>query len=80
IQQTFNTAPLFPAQQKLLNLFCLSLINHATSSTEASLYALIKFVMYAQIFAKIDYAARGVLELVYAAFIDQLQTGVMAQE
>ncbi|EBC1395898.1 flagellin lysine-N-methylase [Salmonella enterica] len=59
IQQTFNTAPLFPAQQKLLNLFCLSLINHANSSTEAAL---------------------GELEQVYAALLEQLQTGVLAQE
>ncbi|HFT2760042.1 TPA: flagellin lysine-N-methylase, partial [Salmonella enterica] len=80
IQQTFNTAPLFPAQQKLLNLFCLSLINHANSSTEAALYALIKFVMYAQKFAKIDDAALGELEQVYAALLEQLQTGVLAQE
>lgn len=80
IQQTFNTAPLFPAQQKLLNLFCLSLINHANSSTEAALYALIKFVMYTQKFAKIDDAALGELEQVYAALLEQLQTGVLAQE
>ncbi|ECY8244474.1 lysine-N-methylase [Salmonella enterica subsp. enterica serovar Remo] len=80
IQQTFNTAPLFPAQQKLLNLFCLSLINHANSSTEAALYALIKFVMYAQKFAKIDDVALGELEQVYAALLEQLQTGVLAQE
>ncbi|WP_373441637.1 flagellin lysine-N-methylase [Salmonella enterica] len=73
IQQTFNTAPLFPAQQKLLNLFCLSLINHANSSTEAALYALIKFVMYTQKFAKIDDAALGELEQVYAALLEQLQ-------
>ncbi|MBE8421185.1 flagellin lysine-N-methylase, partial [Leptospira interrogans serovar Pomona] len=64
----------------LLNLFCLSLINHANSSTEAALYALIKFVMYAQKFARIDDAALGELEQVYAALLEQLQTGVLAQE
>lgn len=80
IQQAFNTAPLFPPQQKLLNLFCLSLINHANSTTEAALYALIKFVMYAQKFAKIDDVALGELEQVYAALLEQLQTGVLAQE
>lgn len=35
---------------KLLNLFCLSLINHAASNPDAALYALIKFVMYVQKF------------------------------
>lgn len=50
IQQKYNTAPLFSPQQKLLNLFCLSLINHAASNPDAALYALIKFVMYVQKF------------------------------
>lgn len=56
------------------------MINHANSSTEAALYALIKFVMYTQKFAKIDDAALGELEQVYAALLEQLQTGVLAQE
>ncbi|EGJ4482879.1 lysine-N-methylase [Salmonella enterica] len=78
IQQTFNTAPLFPAQQKLLNLFCLSLINHANSSTEAALYALIKFVMYAQKFAKIDDAALA-QELMNIAPDSKVKTSLVLQ-
>ncbi|MGS9202805.1 flagellin lysine-N-methylase, partial [Salmonella enterica subsp. enterica serovar Infantis] len=75
-QKTFNTAQIFPAQKKLLNLFCLRLINHANSSTEAALYALIKFVKYTQKFAKKDDASLGEIKQVYSTILDQLQTVV----
>lgn len=80
IQQKYNTAPLFSPQQKLLNLFCLSLINHTASNTDAALYALIKFVMYVQKFPRIDDAALGELEQVYGTLVSQLQSGSLTQE
>ncbi|EDU7108050.1 lysine-N-methylase, partial [Salmonella enterica subsp. enterica] len=80
IQQKYNTAPLFSPQQKLLNLFCLSLINHAASNPDAALYALIKFVMYVQKFPRIDDAALGEIEQVYGTLVSQLQSGSLTQE
>lgn len=80
IQQKYNTAPLFSPQQKLLNLFCLSLINHTASNTDVALYALIKFVMYAQRFPRIDDAALRELEQVYGTLVSQLQSGSLTQE
>lgn len=80
IQQKYNTAPLFSPQQKLLNLFCLSLINHAASNPDAALYTLIKFVMYVQKFPRIDDAALGEIEQVYGTLVSQLQSGSLTQE
>ncbi|CBG88729.1 flagellin lysine-N-methylase [Citrobacter rodentium] len=80
IQPKLNTAPVFQPGQKLLNLFCLSIINHAEVRPEAALYALIKFMMVAQKFFAIDDHALAELEQVYVTLIAQLQSGETARE
>lgn len=80
IQPQFNTAPVFQPEQKLLNLFCLSIINHAGVHPEAALYALIKFMLVAQKFTRIDDDALAELEQVYVTLVEQLRSGDLAQE
>ncbi|HCT5822124.1 flagellin lysine-N-methylase [Citrobacter sedlakii] len=80
IQPQLNTAPEFHPEQKLLNLFCLSIVNHAESRPEAALYALVKFNLIAQKFSRIDDYALSELEQVYNTLISQLQNGELAKE
>ncbi|MBU5385521.1 flagellin lysine-N-methylase [Citrobacter cronae] len=80
IQPTANTSPIFTQQQKLLNLFCMGLIDQANSDTDAGLYALIKFTLFTEKFDQIDNNALGKIELIYNTLSGQLQSGELKDE
>ncbi|MGV2689339.1 flagellin lysine-N-methylase [Citrobacter braakii] len=74
------TAPVFSQQQKLLNLFCLSLVEQAGSDVNVGLYALIKLTLCVKKFNQIDNVALSEVEQIYHAIMAQLQSGELKEE
>lgn len=72
--------PALTLQQKLLNLFCLSLVEQAGRDINAGLYALIKFTLFIERFKAVDNTALAEIEPVYHALLDQLQSGELREE
>ncbi|MBU5602524.1 flagellin lysine-N-methylase [Citrobacter sp. S55_ASV_140] len=74
------TAPVFSQQQKLLNLFCLSLAEQAGRDVDVGLYALIKLTLCVKKFNQIDNVALAEVEQIYHAIMTQMQSGEMREE
>ncbi|MCW1432527.1 flagellin lysine-N-methylase [Citrobacter freundii] len=74
------TAPVFSQQQKLLNLFCLSLVEQAGSDVNVGLYALIKLTLCVKKFNQIDNVALSEVEQIYHAIMTQIQSGELKEE
>lgn len=79
IQDGFNPQPAISQQKKLLNLFCLSLIDHADAHVEVGLFAVIKFLLYIEN-REINDETLGEIESVYAALIEQIQSATLQGE
>lgn len=75
-----NVKPALTPQQKLLNLFCLSLVDQAGRDINAGLYALIKFALFIEKFKAVDNTALAEIEPVYHALLTQLQSGELRKE
>ncbi len=75
-----NAKPALTPQQKLLNLFCLSLVDQAGRDINAGLYALIKFTLFIEKFKAVDNTALAEIEPVYHALLAQLQSGELRKE
>ncbi|MEH4694165.1 flagellin lysine-N-methylase [Atlantibacter hermannii] len=80
LQNNFNVAPALDQQNKLLNLFSLSLISSTEASAEESLYALIKFIMFIQKTETLNDDTLGDVESVYSLLNVQLSSGEIANE
>lgn len=80
LQEKFHNAPVLTTQSKLLNLFCLSLIDYVESDVETALYAIIKFIIFIEKYDAIDDSTLPEIEGAYALLADQLQTGEMQAE
>ncbi|MCX8983037.1 flagellin lysine-N-methylase [Citrobacter portucalensis] len=74
------SAPIFSRQQKLLNLFCLSLVEQAGLDVNVGLYALIKLTLCVKKFNQIDNAALSEVEQIYYAIMSQIQSGELKEE
>ncbi|MDH1755296.1 lysine-N-methylase [Citrobacter sp. wls618] len=74
------TAPVFSQQQKLLNLFCLSLVEQTGSEVNVGLYALIKLTLCVKKFNQIDNVALSEVEQIYHAIMAQIQSGELKEE
>lgn len=74
------SAPIFSQQQKLLNLFCLSLVEQAGQDVNVGLYALIKLTLCVKKFNQIDNAALSEVEQIYYAIMSQIQSGELKEE
>lgn len=74
------SAPIFSQQQKLLNLFCLSLVEQAGRDVNVGLYALIKLTLCVKKFNQIDNAALSEVEQIYYAIMAQIQSGELKEE
>ena len=75
-----NVKSALTPQQKLLNLFCLSLVDQAGRDINAGLYALIKFTIFIEKFKAVDNTALAEIEPVYHAMLTQLQSGELRKE
>lgn len=75
-----NVKPALTPQQKLLNLFCLSLVDQAGRDINAGFYALIKFTLFIEKFKTVDNTALAEIEPVYYALLAQLQSGELRKE
>lgn len=80
LQDKFNNTGPARAQNKLLNQFCLSLIDFVETDVETGLYAIIKFLMFIEKIEIIDDASLVEIENAYAILAGQLQSGEMKQE
>ncbi len=80
IKPQANAKPALTPQHKLLNLFCLSLVDQAGRDIDAGLYALIKFTLYIGKFKAVDNTALAEVEPVYHALLAQLQSGELRKE
>jgi len=80
LQNDFNSAQPIQPKAKLLNLFCLSLMNAADASIEESLYAVIKFVMFIQKYDEITDSALTDIESAYLLLVAQLEDGTISRE
>ncbi|MFS3466676.1 flagellin lysine-N-methylase [Citrobacter freundii] len=75
-----NAMPALSQQQKLLNLFCLSLVDQAGRDINAGFYALIKFTLFIEKFKVFDNSALAEIEPVYHTLLAQLQSGELRKE
>lgn len=75
-----NTMPALSQQQKLLNLFCLSLVDQAGHDINVGFYTLIKFTLFIEKFKAVDNTALAEIEPVYHALLEQIQSGEMREE
>lgn len=75
-----NAMPALSQQQKLLNLFCLSLVDQAGRDIDVGFYALIKFALFIEKFELVDNTALAEIEPVYHALLVQIQSGEMREE
>lgn len=80
LQEKFNNHPSLTTQSKLLNLFCMSLIDYVSSDVETALYAIIKFLIFIEKYDTIDESNLPEIENAYALLADQLQSGEMKTE
>ncbi|MFH3157028.1 flagellin lysine-N-methylase [Citrobacter portucalensis] len=80
IKPQANVKPALTPQQKLLNLFCLSLVDQAGRDINAGFYALIKFTLFIEKFKVVDNTALAEIEPVYYALLAQLQAGELRKE
>lgn len=80
IKPKANAMPVLSQQQKLLNLFCLGLVDQAGRDINAGFYALIKFTLFIEKFKAIDNTALAEIEPVYHALLEQIQSGEMREE
>lgn len=74
------SAPIFSQQQKLLNLFCLSLVEQAGRDVNVGLYGLIKLTLCIKKFNQIDNVALSEVEQIYYAIMSQTQSGELKKE
>ncbi|MGO2729654.1 MAG: hypothetical protein ACTIA0_06450 [Citrobacter braakii] len=75
-----NVKPALTPQQKLLNLFCLSLVDQAGRDINVGFYSLIKLTLFIEKFQSVDNAALSEIEPVYHALLAQLQSGELRKE
>ncbi|HFQ7236332.1 TPA: flagellin lysine-N-methylase [Citrobacter braakii] len=75
-----NVKPALTPQQKLLNLFCLSLVDQAGRDINVGFYSLIKLTLFIEKFQSVDNAALSEIEPVYHALLAQLQSGELRTE
>lgn len=75
-----NVKPPLTPQQKLLNLFCLSLVDQAGRDINVGFYSLIKFTLFIEKFQSVDNTALSEIEPVYHALLAQLQSGELRTE
>ncbi|ASG43936.1 flagellin lysine-N-methylase [Citrobacter freundii] len=75
-----NAMPVLSQQQKLLNLFCLGLVDQVGRDINAGFYALIKFTLFIEKFKAVDNTALAEIEPVYHALLEQIQSGEMREE
>jgi lysine-N-methylase len=75
-----NAMPALSQQQKLLNLFCLSLVDQAGRDINVGFYSLIKFTLFIEKFKVVDNTALAEIEAVYHALLAQLQSGELRKE
>ncbi|EPM7551687.1 flagellin lysine-N-methylase [Citrobacter freundii] len=75
-----NAMPALSQQQKLLNLFCLSLVDQAGHDINVGFYALIKFTLFIEKFKAVDNTALAEIEPVYHALLEQILSGEMREE
>lgn len=80
IKPQANVKPALTPQQKLLNLFCLSLVDQAGRDINAGFYVLIKFTLFIEKFKVVDNTALAEIEPVYYALLAQLQAGELRKE
>ncbi|MCS3462496.1 MULTISPECIES: flagellin lysine-N-methylase [Citrobacter] len=80
IKSKTYSMPALSQQQKLLNLYCLSLIDQADRDVNVGFYALIKFTLFIEKFKLVDNAALSEIEPVYHALLTQLQSGELREE
>ncbi|WP_208744164.1 flagellin lysine-N-methylase [Citrobacter portucalensis] len=80
IKSKAYSMPALSQQQKLLNLYCLSLIEQAGRDVNVGFYALIKFTLFIEKFKLVDNAALSEIETVYHALLTQLQLGELREE
>ena len=80
LQDKFHSLPALTTQSKLLNLFCLSLIDYVESDVETALYAIIKFLIFIEKYETIDDDNLAEIEGAYASLAGQLQSGEMKAE
>ncbi|KGB01574.1 flagellar biosynthetic fliU domain protein [Enterobacteriaceae bacterium ATCC 29904] len=80
LQDRFHNLPALTTQSKLLNLFCLSLIDHIESDVETALYAVVKFLIFIEKYESIDDDNLPAVEGAYALLAEQLHTGQMKAE
>lgn len=80
IKSKAYSMPALSQQQKLLNLYCLSLIDQAGRDVNVGFYALIKFTLFIEKFKLVDNAALSEIETVYHALLTQLQSGELREE
>ncbi|TKV21872.1 flagellin lysine-N-methylase [Citrobacter sp. wls613] len=80
IKSKTYSMPALSQQQKLLNLYCLSLIDQAGRDINVGFYALIKFTLFIEKFKTVDNTALAEIEPVYHALLTQLQSGELREE
>ncbi|QLR73525.1 MULTISPECIES: flagellin lysine-N-methylase [Citrobacter] len=80
IKSKAYSMPALSQQQKLLNLYCLSLIEQAGRDINVGFYALIKFTLFIEKFQLVDNVALSEIEPVYHALLTQLQSGELREE
>ncbi|TKU93580.1 flagellin lysine-N-methylase [Citrobacter sp. wls620] len=69
-----NVKPALTPQQKLLNLFCLSLVDQAGRDINVGFYSLIKLTLFIEKFQSVDNAALSEIEPVYHALLGKVRT------
>lgn len=80
LQQKFNDGPPLTTQSKLLNLFCLSLVDYVGSDVETALYAVIKLLIFIGKNECIDEGCLPEVEHAYGLLAEQLQSGELKTE
>lgn len=80
IKPKANTGPVFYQSHKILNLFCLSLIDYARNDVDVGLYALLKITLFIDKFKHIDNIVLAKIESIYKALLSQLSSGELRAE
>ncbi|WP_277949192.1 flagellin lysine-N-methylase [Citrobacter braakii] len=80
LKPTANNAPSLSQRYKLLNLYCLSLVEQAGHGVDVGLYALIKLTLYIQKHDQVDNVELIEIERIYHAIMAQLQSGELSKE
>lgn len=80
LKPTANTAPVLSQRHKLLNLFCLSLVEQAGDEVDVGIYALIKLTLFIQKHDQVDNAELIEIERFYQAIMVQLQSDELSKE